>query len=86
MDYAGDAITDNGNIWRSWSKYFYGCCKASNDFASCYYSGGEKEKNVLGKLRRRWKTLHISDPLTPEEVGLMLRALGTVKMFICMWL
>ncbi|XP_074359307.1 uncharacterized protein LOC141698501 isoform X1 [Apium graveolens] len=33
MDYAGDAITDKGDIWRSWSKYFYGCCKASNGFA-----------------------------------------------------
>ncbi|KAL8125700.1 O-fucosyltransferase 6-like isoform X2 [Apium graveolens] len=60
--------------------------KKSHRRIGCYYSGGEKEKNVLGKLRRRWKTLHISDPLTPEEVGLMLRALGTVKMFICMWL
>ncbi|XP_074383137.1 O-fucosyltransferase 6-like isoform X3 [Apium graveolens] len=33
MDYVGNAITDKGDISRSWSKYFYGCCKASNDFA-----------------------------------------------------
>ncbi|KAL8126405.1 hypothetical protein AgCh_013630 [Apium graveolens] len=58
-------------------------------FSGCYYGGGEKEKNELAKLRRRWKTLHISEPdklrskgkcpLTPEEVGLMLRALGYSK-------
>ncbi|GMY28113.1 O-fucosyltransferase 16 [Fagus crenata] len=55
-------------------------------FSGCYYGGGEKEKKDLGAIRRRWKTLHISNPdkerrhgkcpLTPEEVGLMLRALG----------
>ncbi|XP_030950896.1 O-fucosyltransferase 16 [Quercus lobata] len=55
-------------------------------FSGCYYGGGDKEKKELGAIRRRWKTLHISNPdkerrhgkcpLTPEEVGLMLRALG----------
>ncbi|XP_072993586.1 O-fucosyltransferase 6-like isoform X3 [Typha latifolia] len=55
-------------------------------FSGCYYGGGEKEKRELGAIRKRWKTLHISNPdkerrhgkcpLTPEEVGLMLRALG----------
>lgn len=55
-------------------------------FSGCYYGGGEKERKELGAIRRRWKTLHISNPdkerrhgkcpLTPEEVGLMLRALG----------
>ncbi|KZV33189.1 hypothetical protein F511_18205 [Dorcoceras hygrometricum] len=55
-------------------------------FSGCYYGGGDKERKELGKIRRRWKTLHISDPergrrqgkcpLTPEEVGLVLRALG----------
>ncbi|VVA91995.1 unnamed protein product [Arabis nemorensis] len=55
-------------------------------FSGCYYGGGEKEKKELGSIRRRWKTLHIHNPekqrrqgrcpLTPEEVGLMLRALG----------
>uniref|UniRef100_A0A0D3H9P9 O-fucosyltransferase family protein n=1 Tax=Oryza barthii TaxID=65489 RepID=A0A0D3H9P9_9ORYZ len=55
-------------------------------FSGCYYGGGEKEKRELGSIRKRWKTLHIGDPekgrrqgrcpLTPEEVGLMLRALG----------
>ncbi|KAK3132754.1 hypothetical protein QOZ80_6AG0527270 [Eleusine coracana subsp. coracana] len=55
-------------------------------FSGCYYGGGEKERRELGAIRRRWKTLHIHDPekgrrqgrcpLTPEEVGLMLRALG----------
>ncbi|XP_061372825.1 O-fucosyltransferase 16 [Gastrolobium bilobum] len=55
-------------------------------FSGCYYGGGEKEQKELGAIRRRWKTLHRSNPdrarrqgrcpLTPEEVGLMLRALG----------
>ncbi|XP_042483770.1 O-fucosyltransferase 16-like [Macadamia integrifolia] len=55
-------------------------------FSGCYYGGGEKERKELGKIRRRWKTLHKNNPdkerrhgrcpLTPEEVGLMLRALG----------
>ncbi|XP_049398373.1 O-fucosyltransferase 16-like [Solanum stenotomum] len=55
-------------------------------FSGCYYGGGDKERTELGKIRRRWKTLHNSNPekarrqgrcpLTPEEVGLMLRALG----------
>ncbi|XP_043715082.1 O-fucosyltransferase 16-like [Telopea speciosissima] len=55
-------------------------------FSGCYYGGGEKERKELGAIRRRWKTLHKNNPdkerrhgrcpLTPEEVGLMLRALG----------
>lgn len=55
-------------------------------FSGCYYGGGEKEKRELGVIRKRWKTLHASNPekerrhgrcpLTPEEVGLMLKALG----------
>ncbi|XP_004291232.1 PREDICTED: uncharacterized protein At1g04910 [Fragaria vesca subsp. vesca] len=55
-------------------------------FSGCYYGGGDKERKELGAIRKRWKTLHISNPdkprrhgrcpLTPEEVGLMLRALG----------
>ncbi|KAF4364413.1 O-fucosyltransferase 6 [Cannabis sativa] len=55
-------------------------------FSGCYYGGGDKERKDLGAIRKRWKTLHISNPdkerrhgkcpLTPEEVGLMLRALG----------
>ncbi|XP_020084591.1 uncharacterized protein At1g04910-like [Ananas comosus] len=55
-------------------------------FSGCYYGGGEKERKELGAIRKRWKTLHTSNPekerrhgkcpLTPEEVGLMLRALG----------
>nr|GMD43611.1 O-fucosyltransferase 16 [Ipomoea batatas] len=55
-------------------------------FSGCYYGGGDKEITELGKIRKRWKTLHSSNPdrmrrqgrcpLTPEEVGLMLRALG----------
>nr|XP_043617223.1 O-fucosyltransferase 6-like isoform X2 [Erigeron canadensis] len=58
-------------------------------FSGCYYGGGQKEIKELSKIRKRWKTLHISDPekerrqgkcpLTPEEVGLMLRALGYDK-------
>ncbi|KAH7447854.1 hypothetical protein KP509_01G124100 [Ceratopteris richardii] len=55
-------------------------------FSGCYYGGGEKEIQELGKMRKRWKTLHTRNPdrerrngrcpLTPEEVGIMLRALG----------
>ncbi|KAJ8533723.1 hypothetical protein K7X08_007047 [Anisodus acutangulus] len=55
-------------------------------FSGCYYGGGEKERRELGKIRKRWKTLHTRNPdkerksgkcpLTPEEVSLMLRALG----------
>ncbi|PIA46884.1 hypothetical protein AQUCO_01500434v1 [Aquilegia coerulea] len=55
-------------------------------FSGCDYGGGEKEKKELGAIRKRWKTLHSHNPdknrrqgkcpLTPEEVGLMLRALG----------
>ncbi|GFP86942.1 uncharacterized protein at1g04910 [Phtheirospermum japonicum] len=55
-------------------------------FSGCYYGGGDKEMRDLAKIRRRWKTLHSANPdrerrqgrcpLTPEEVGLLLRALG----------
>ncbi|GER40002.1 O-fucosyltransferase family protein [Striga asiatica] len=55
-------------------------------FSGCYYGGGDKEIMELAKIRRRWKTLHSPNPdrerrqgrcpLTPEEVGLLLRALG----------
>ncbi|WVY91985.1 hypothetical protein V8G54_037499 [Vigna mungo] len=55
-------------------------------FSGCYYGGGEKEKKELGEIRKRWKNLQANNPdkvrrhgrcpLTPEEVGLMLRALG----------
>ncbi|XP_074263852.1 O-fucosyltransferase 16-like [Silene latifolia] len=55
-------------------------------FSGCYYGGGDKERKELGAIRRRWKTLHGNNPekarrqgrcpLTPKEVGLMLRALG----------
>ncbi|KAI5063259.1 hypothetical protein GOP47_0022253 [Adiantum capillus-veneris] len=55
-------------------------------FTGCYYGGGEKERRELGLLRKRWTTLSPlrlenvrrsgKCPLTPEEVGLMLHALG----------
>lgn len=58
-------------------------------FSGCYYGGGDKERRELGVIRRRWKTLHKDNPdkerrhgkcpLTPEEIGLMLRALGFGK-------
>ncbi|XP_057503083.1 O-fucosyltransferase 16-like [Actinidia eriantha] len=58
-------------------------------FSGCYYGGGDKERKELGAIRKRWKTLHTTNPdkgrrqgkcpLTPEEVGLMLRALGYGK-------
>ncbi|KAK9275549.1 hypothetical protein L1049_022816 [Liquidambar formosana] len=55
-------------------------------FSGCYYGGGEKERYELGEIRKRWVTLPDLSPegerkrgkcpLTPHEVGLMLRALG----------
>ncbi|GFQ01869.1 uncharacterized protein at1g04910 [Phtheirospermum japonicum] len=58
-------------------------------FSGCYYGGGDREMKELGTIRKRWKTLHTKNPdkerrhgkcpLTPEEVGLMLRALGFGK-------
>ncbi|XP_065857859.1 O-fucosyltransferase 29 isoform X2 [Euphorbia lathyris] len=55
-------------------------------FSGCYYGGGEKERIELGEIRKRWETLPDLSaeeerargkcPLTPYEVGLMLRALG----------
>ncbi|XP_059275929.1 O-fucosyltransferase 29-like [Lycium ferocissimum] len=55
-------------------------------FSGCYYGGGDKERYELGEIRKRWATLpELSPdeertrgkcPLTPHEVGLMLRALG----------
>ncbi|CAD6260066.1 unnamed protein product [Miscanthus lutarioriparius] len=55
-------------------------------FSGCYYGGGEKERKELGEIRKRWDTLpelSAEDersrgkcPLTPHEVGLMLRSLG----------
>ncbi|KAM3199479.1 O-fucosyltransferase 16 [Capsicum annuum] len=58
-------------------------------FSGCYYGGGDKEREELGRIRKKWKTLRASNPdkarrngrcpLTPEEVGLMLRSLGYDK-------
>ncbi|RDX90457.1 hypothetical protein CR513_27679, partial [Mucuna pruriens] len=55
-------------------------------FSRCYFGGGEKERLELGEIRKRWTTLPDLSPdgerkrgkcpLTPHEVGLMLRALG----------
>ncbi|KAG8100962.1 hypothetical protein GUJ93_ZPchr0294g2704 [Zizania palustris] len=55
-------------------------------FSGCYYGGGEKERKELAEIRKRWDNLpelSAEDersrgkcPLTPEEIGLMLRALG----------
>ncbi|KAI3823801.1 hypothetical protein L1987_05243 [Smallanthus sonchifolius] len=56
-------------------------------FSGCYYGGGDKERYELGEIRKRWTNLPdvLPDgeqrkrgkcPLTPHEVGLMLRALG----------
>ncbi|CAI0382174.1 unnamed protein product [Linum tenue] len=55
-------------------------------FSGCYYGGGDREDKDLSAIRKRWKTLHSKNPekerrhgkcpLTPHEVGLMLRALG----------
>ncbi|KAL6175812.1 hypothetical protein ACLB2K_052451 [Fragaria x ananassa] len=55
-------------------------------FSGCYYGGGDKERYELAEIRKRWATLPDLSPiderkrgkcpLTPHEVGLMLRALG----------
>ncbi|XP_022719103.1 uncharacterized protein At1g04910-like isoform X1 [Durio zibethinus] len=55
-------------------------------FSGCYYGGGDKERYELGEIRKRWETLPDLSadgerrrgkcPLTPHEVGLLLRALG----------
>ncbi|XVF62291.1 hypothetical protein PTKIN_Ptkin08bG0205700 [Pterospermum kingtungense] len=55
-------------------------------FSGCCCGGGEKERAELGAIRNRWKALHVSNPkkmrrhgrcpLAPDEVGLMLKALG----------
>uniref|UniRef100_A0A0A9CK05 O-fucosyltransferase family protein n=1 Tax=Arundo donax TaxID=35708 RepID=A0A0A9CK05_ARUDO len=55
-------------------------------FSGCYFGGGEIERRELGAIRKRWNTLHEANPdrerrrgkcpLTLEEVGLMLGALG----------
>lgn len=28
-------------------------------FSGCYYGGGDKERQELQQIRRRWKTLHV---------------------------
>ncbi|CAN1163176.1 O-fucosyltransferase 16 [Linum perenne] len=58
-------------------------------FSGCNYGGGDRENTDLSAIRKRWKTLHSKNPekerrhgkcpLTPHEVGLMLRALGYGK-------
>nr|GEW69748.1 GDP-fucose protein O-fucosyltransferase [Tanacetum cinerariifolium] len=58
-------------------------------FSGCYYGGGEKERKELGKIRKRWKTLHSNNPdkerrqgrcpLTPEEVELIRGFMGEPK-------
>ncbi|KAL8234368.1 hypothetical protein R6Q59_020468, partial [Mikania micrantha] len=55
-------------------------------FSGCYFGGGDKERRELEQIRTRWETLPKRNPnkerrlgrcpLTPEEVGLLLRALG----------
>ncbi|KAK1378226.1 O-fucosyltransferase family protein [Heracleum sosnowskyi] len=55
-------------------------------FSGCYFGGGDKERYELGEIRKRWTTLPETTPdkerkrgkcpLTPHEVGLLLRALG----------
>lgn len=31
-------------------------------FSGCYYGGGEKERNELGEIRKRWATLPVRLP------------------------
>ncbi|KAK8687547.1 hypothetical protein V6N13_086355 [Hibiscus sabdariffa] len=55
-------------------------------FSGCYLGGGDKERYELREIRKRWETLPEINavakrrqdkcPLTPHEIGLMLRALG----------
>jgi hypothetical protein len=30
-------------------------------FSGCYYGGGDKERRELGKIRKRWKALRVSE-------------------------
>ncbi|XVF52610.1 hypothetical protein PTKIN_Ptkin05aG0031900 [Pterospermum kingtungense] len=55
-------------------------------FSGCYFGGGDEERYELAEIRKRWETLPDLSadkerrrgkcPLTPHEIGLMLRALG----------
>ncbi|KAI4377915.1 hypothetical protein MLD38_015471 [Melastoma candidum] len=55
-------------------------------FSRCYYGGGDQERHELREIRKRWTNLpdlspddkqsRSKCPLTPHEVGLMLRGLG----------
>ncbi|KAF3780618.1 Uncharacterized protein EJ110_NYTH38770 [Nymphaea thermarum] len=55
-------------------------------FSGCYYGGDKKQREELNEIRKRWATLpdlgpegelrRGKCPLTPHEVGLMLRGLG----------
>ncbi|KAG6556769.1 hypothetical protein Mapa_001713 [Marchantia paleacea] len=59
--------------------------------SGCYFGGGDKERRDLRNYRQRWKpTFHNKDPhkerregrcpLTPMELGLLLRAMGFGEM------
>lgn len=41
-------------------------------FSGCYFGGGEKERNELGAIRKRWKTLHVSLHLFTNVFNIML--------------
>jgi hypothetical protein len=32
-------------------------------FSNCYYGGGDKERQELGAIRKRWKSLHVGELL-----------------------
>lgn len=48
-------------------------------FSGCDYGGGEKERNELGTLRKRWKTLHVR--FTMILVSLFTKFLSATTFF-----
>lgn len=38
-------------------------------FSGCYYGGGDKERRELGKIRKRWKTLRVSEFSIDQIIG-----------------
>lgn len=37
-------------------------------FSGCYYGGGEVEREELGEIRKRWKSLHVWFHFSPRKL------------------
>lgn len=58
--YFSNSIFSN---WNMLAETCFPCSRFEPDmlaFSGCYYGGGDKERKELGKIRKRWKTLHVS--------------------------